>query len=448
MDATVTGRTRAGRLPPLRDERGMLLVITMLILLVVSTLGASNLINAFLERSIAKNQNYASIALNAADAGVDYWVTWLADPANKASTPYNVATCTSGGTPWKQSVTRTLASGGTFESSVVCKTDDENRDQDLLPNGDEDTSEYVLYNNPIPGALGAAGNHGKFNYLDAKEMNAAQGYPVLQINSRGTYGAAGYREIVMELAKVMEIPPGAQAAITSKEAVGFGTSNAQLKDGRAHAENGILCDGSNGTPTPPCECSRATDGLIVESGALAASDPGKTGTIFPTKPPGAEITENTGAPLCSSAECVLGFASRTALEADPNVVIFPIPPATTYTNAAVSSALETLPQGKIVIVKGNFTMTANTHVTLNKRLVVDGTFDALGNTDFKGLIVAKNFNTCGNLVVVGAMVAVGDGSGVKPFANGSVSIKYSCDALAGSAGQPGYRVRLGWHRTR
>ena len=70
---TTHTRKRGARSSALANEDGMLLVITMVILLVVSTLAAANLINAFLERSLAKNQNYASIALNAADAGLQAW---------------------------------------------------------------------------------------------------------------------------------------------------------------------------------------------------------------------------------------------------------------------------------------------------------------------------------------------------------------------------------------
>lgn len=437
MDATAKRRERAQRPPLLRNERGMLLVITMLILLVVSTLAASNLINAFLERSISKNQNYASIALNAADAGVDHWVAWLADPANKPATPYNVATCVPGVlTGWPPSVTRTIPSGGQYTSSAVCKTDDEDRDKD------GDTAEYVLYNNVQPLLpQGDAGNHGKFYYQDAREAVAARGYPVITISSQGTYGAAGYREIVMDVARVKDIPPGVEGAVTSKDPVDFGPSSAQAKDGRAHDANGLLCTAVGST----CECDDASTGLTVETGELVNSDIGNSDTVYPYSGATGVITETSG--VCAAAECVLGFASEAAMLADQNIVIFEAP----ISDSAVSSALETLPAGKIVIVKGNFTMTAGTNIDLNhaKRLVVYGTFDALGSTTFTGLIVAKNFGTAGNLVLNGAVVCIGDGNATtKPFANGTVTLNFSCDALAASAGQPGYRIRLGWHRLR
>ena len=49
---TTHTRKRGARRSALANEDGMLLVITMVILLVVSTLAAANLINAFLERSL------------------------------------------------------------------------------------------------------------------------------------------------------------------------------------------------------------------------------------------------------------------------------------------------------------------------------------------------------------------------------------------------------------
>ena len=63
---TAAGRGRRG---PHAGEGGFLLVMVMVVMLVLSTIAASTLINSFLERSLAKNQNYASIALQAADGG-------------------------------------------------------------------------------------------------------------------------------------------------------------------------------------------------------------------------------------------------------------------------------------------------------------------------------------------------------------------------------------------
>ena len=449
---TATPARGAALLAPLGDERGMLLVITMIVLLVISTLAAANLINAFLERSIAKNQSYANIALNAADAGIDAGIAWLGDPANRAAIPSNPVAWSRTGDPQ----IRTLPNGARYEVTITAKADDEDRDKDNL------TSDIVQYNNVVPTApQGNAANNGKFGYLDAKEGVAGQGYPVMTVRSKGSYGAAGYREISVDIARVKDIPPGVKGAVTSKDPVDFGASAAQAKDGRAHALNGVLCDGSNGTPSPPCDCNDQTNGLMVENGAKAGSDVGNVGTVFPVTGDGSGITQNPlvdafgnpVAPLCSTAECVLGYSSRAALEAavkTTNGRIFgPGAGETPINNATISATLESLPAGAIVIVRGSYQMVATTNVnaTHAKRLVVDGTFSALGNTTFTGLLVAQNFDACGNLVVNGAAVVTGDGNpGTSPFANGTVTLNYSCDALAAAVGQIGYTIRLGWKR--
>ena len=71
----VRGLPWAPRLPYLRDEEGMILVITLVVFLVLSSIAATNIINAYLEKSLARNQHYATISLNAADAGIDYGLT-------------------------------------------------------------------------------------------------------------------------------------------------------------------------------------------------------------------------------------------------------------------------------------------------------------------------------------------------------------------------------------
>ena len=64
-------------LPDLRDQRGMLLVMVMIVMLVVTSLAAAGMVNSLLERNLAKNQNYGSLALQAAEAGIADGITWL-----------------------------------------------------------------------------------------------------------------------------------------------------------------------------------------------------------------------------------------------------------------------------------------------------------------------------------------------------------------------------------
>jgi type II secretory pathway pseudopilin PulG len=461
MKTTRTANRTPGGRSPLADEHGMLLVITMIVLLVISTLAAANLINAFLERSIAKNQNYANIALNAADAGVDAGIAWLGDTANRALIPTNAANCLPGGVLWTRTYARDITSGAHYTGSIMCKQDDQDRDLDGNTVGD-----IVLYNNVVATLPIAAGNNGRFGYLDAKDAVPGAGFPVMTVRSVGTFGGAGYREISVDIARVRDIPPGVKGAVTSKDPIGFGASNSQKKDGRAHALNGLLCDGSEGAPVPPCDCDQSTDGLYVETGAAVpctnaptctvpagCSCIGKAGTVFGDH--GGVITENPvlSPSLCNNPWCVLGYATEAdmlaAVTTTNGRVFGPGAGETPINNATISAFLETAPAGAIVVVRGSYTMTAGTNVDANhaKRLVVQGTFDALGATTFTGLLVAQNFDSCGNLVVNGALSCTGDSNNLtKAYANGGVAINYSCDALAAAVGQVGYTIRLGWKR--
>ena len=101
-------KKRGGRLPlpRLGNERGMLLVIVMVIMLVVASLAASSLLNSFLEKSLSENQNYASIALQAADGGLADGMTWIRE--NKSALPSSAPWLDAGGNVWVKTITGRL----------------------------------------------------------------------------------------------------------------------------------------------------------------------------------------------------------------------------------------------------------------------------------------------------------------------------------------------------
>jgi type II secretory pathway pseudopilin PulG len=517
---TLKGRTKGGgaRLPGVRGEGGFLLVLVMVVLLVVSTIAGATLINSFLEKSLAKNQNYASIALQAADGGIAAAITWLRENQAGLYNPAKDADFYTNASKhgWTQQLTRTLPSGGAYTVTMRFKRQwfDYNEDGDCGDAGEQ--SEYrhdtamtlgqspatdcaqvysytdpagvthnvhasavvVLYNNCASTAVGC------FGFPDAKFLLANEGYPVVEIDSVGTFGQGSYREIALDIARDKYVVPGVKGAITSKNGVGFGASASQVKDGRPHALNGLLCDGSQGAPVPPCEDTTTKDGLFVENnidadgdgimegtcpGCEPATGLGNAGTTFPVST--VSVNPIADPPLCASAECVLGYGSRADLEADSEAVIWD---RTTYAgtdNQFYASVAASMTGGKLVIVKhppgevitagvvttpGKYIMPANTQITydpnpaLNRtcRLVVDGIYDAGGNTEFTGLIVAQGFEACGNLTVTGATVCVGGLNVPTAYANGGVKVVYSGDALAQSTGKVGYATRLGWHRLR
>ena len=109
-------------LPHLDNERGMLLVIVMVIMLVVASLASSSLINSFLEKSLSQNQNYASIALQAADGGLADGLTWIRE--NRDAIPDEdpwTADGAVGGPDWVQTVTGSLTSNGQYQVTMRFK---------------------------------------------------------------------------------------------------------------------------------------------------------------------------------------------------------------------------------------------------------------------------------------------------------------------------------------
>lgn len=287
-------RDRLLPLPYLSNERGMLLVITMLVLLVLTTLGAASLINSYLERSLARNQNYASIALSAADAGVADAITWL--KANKASVlrptdfGYNAnwtqcipnnADCT---------VTHGLASGGAYRVRIRYKK--ERRDYD--GNGDcagrygvdnvpydeegdkkdgdgnstsdadqccspadtcaDKTGEVVLFNSPS--------GDGGFSYTGSLFDDANTGYPVVEIRSVGTFGAGSYREVAVDVAR-NRLDITVTGAITARGATNF--TGSFTADGNNYDDAGVKCTDAGSH----CSCAAAGYPPVTVSGTTA-----------------------------------------------------------------------------------------------------------------------------------------------------------------------------------
>jgi len=311
-DSTIPRRA-PGR-SPLGDERGMLLVITMIILLVVSTLAATSLINAFLERSLAKNQNYASIALNAADGGLGAAMAWLNDPANAGALPGSTGNRPIPATdPWLQdyldspaagsldrnagSAQGPLASGGTFEVTFSLLTDAEDKDMD------GDTSEVVVFNRSAPTPPVAAGNHGRFDYGGSFFLNPGEGFPVIKINSKGRYGLGGYRELEMEVAR-NKFNIRANGAVTAMGNVN--TIGNMTVDGRSHDSNGNL-GGS---------CTDAFAGINVPApidlnGDGDYSDPGESS--YAVASAGASAGNMSGVPAGTGSDSIVSFSPDQAL---------------------------------------------------------------------------------------------------------------------------------------
>ena len=258
----------------------MLLVIVMIIMLVVSSLAAANLINAMLERSLAKNQNYASLALQAAEAGIADGVTWL--NMNQALAP------------------RGRPVGRQRELAEDAITRDLSRDL----NGDGDTvdpgeklgsytvtmrfkREWRDYSSPrtatastpaSPAATRTATPRRRPPTAPATSCSSTRaprrstaasaspapsittansGYPVVEIEAVGQYGNAGYRKVLFDIAR-NKLDAQVEGAFTARSGVTAG--GASNVDGRNHMLTGAL--------DPSGSCGGDKPGILVDDGVF------------------------------------------------------------------------------------------------------------------------------------------------------------------------------------
>lgn len=312
--------------PHLGNERGMLLVITMVIMLVVASLAASSLINSFLEKSLSENQNYASIALQAADGGLADGMTWIRE--NKSALPSSFPWLDGDGKVWVQTVTGSLASGGQYQTMLRFKREwfDYDGDGDCVGPGEssgyvdgdgqtpaancddlpEDSlgdvhkgGEYVLYNSCVNAVDQCWG------FADSLYHDADDGYPIIEIYSQGFYSPnpavvsleyASVREIAADVAR-NRIDIQVEGAITARGDVTVGGSGyvdgdnfniagdatsgscpglpAVVVDEGLAPDASLACDADNDPGNPPTGNPKGTFGPDPCAVTFVSTDPGK-----------------------------------------------------------------------------------------------------------------------------------------------------------------------------
>ncbi len=462
----VKGLPGAPRLPYLRGEEGMILVITLVVFLVLSSIAATNIINAYLEKSLARNQHFATISLNAADAGIDYGMSWINE--NGGTVPDYTVTPT-----WEQTLGDTLGNGGTFAVSLTFKLDEDDLD------GDGDRTDIVIYNR-------CTGADGCFGFPQSVFDDVTDpAHPVVEIRSEGTYGEAGKREVTLDVARNgFEVK--AYGAVTAASNVN--TTGTIHVDGRAHAEDGALC--------PPlgagsCSCTQAYPGVTVDNGynvtqggtADTDGDPtpdSEIGTLpgalaVPVSPDDAlGLTEGSLAGMFSGG---LPAPGGTKLSGnityvndnytwnvdgtttgiviihnplfDPYVWKVSIPTVTNPGGGGqiVNPDLDPADPKYDAALNIDYDSSEAPHLqsgayagTMRPRNV-----DQHGNGVFKGVIIADSIDKInGTADVYGAMISLST-IATNILGNGAANVFYSCDAINLYTTQT-YNTRISWHR--
>jgi type II secretory pathway pseudopilin PulG len=235
-------KKEGGRFPlrHLENERGMLLVIVMVVMLVVASLAASSLINSFLEKSLSENQNYASIALQAADGGLADGLTWIRE--NRDAIPDAAPWLDVSGNPWAQTINGSLASGGHYQVTMSFKLECNDYDNDGNCAG---PGEYSGYSDgdagdpengvPCPGEIVLYNSCSRTNdqcwgLSGSLFTLPGEGFPIIEILSIGYYSPrlsaadveqgkyGSVREIAMDVAR-NKLDIQVEGAITARGSI-------------------------------------------------------------------------------------------------------------------------------------------------------------------------------------------------------------------------------------
>jgi hypothetical protein len=476
-------------LPYVDNERGMILVLTMVIFLVLSSLAATNIINAYLEKSLAQNQHYATVSLNAADAGIDHGLSWLvANPAAIAAAPLTTAPITT--------LTGSLASGGDYSTVISFKVDEEDLDSD------SSFTDLLYFNN-------CTGVDGCFGFPDSVFSGPAPGqppYPVIEVRSTGTFGNAGERVVTLDLAR-NGLNVAVYGAVTANSSLA--TAGNIIIDGRGHDENGNLC------ATGSCTCDDGYPGITLPcpsgdlngDGDCADTLIGETGIDSDIHKPEDTYGEGTGdkgfledyagAPS-NQPDDVLGMNPGVGPgnENGDLAGMIGVPGVNgvkhddpTLQNTAISwynknvrlqeDHMDLFPSvsashGIIIVHNPKYDPHVYdvsvqsgdpgsgydvTHADYDDRLDVNSvnydpayvtetaprTLDLNANATFKGVVIADVVDKVnGTSDIIGALVSLSEIK-IGTLGNGSARLIYSCDAVK-SATTTAYSTKLAWHR--
>jgi len=475
----------------LANEEGMMLVLTMVIFLVISSIAATNIINAYLERSLARNQHYATIGLNAADGGIDHGLGWLNAnaPPDHTVTPgwveddpdLNGNDDVDGGWDLNGDGNRDTL----YNVTLRFKLDEDDLDQD------GDITDIVLYNRCVPDGTPATDDC--FGYPESVFDDPTDpAYPVVEIRSEGAYvgdeitGVAktpsrggGRRVVTLDVARNgFEVK--AYGAVTASSNVNV-TGNINV-DGNAHDDSGTRCDAGGS-----CVCPDAYPGVTVDDdyavtqGGSADNDgdPAATSEI-------SDLATFLGEPIAvpTSPDDALGLPEGTLIASLPGGTINPGEikdwGTVRYVAGDYTWNLNDTETGILIVHNPNFTQDIRRKWAVSDcetgaegpdcdpadpadydpRLDPDdaqynaggfaddnapAVLDQHGNGTWKGAVIADKVDKInGNCNVIGAMISLTTIE-TNILGNGAANVLYSCDAINLYTTQ-GYGTKISWHR--
>jgi hypothetical protein len=390
-----------------RAERGIALVVAMMVLLAIALLALMLMFNVNIERKIAGHSVRSQQALNVAEAGVSEVCSRLANDVTLADSRAvaQIFLVNAGSVPVLGTDSTGFATsqpvGGWLKYSTEAKGPDA-----LTVQYRTDAARTVIY---------------KYDDLHVPKVNTVSGMPIYRITSTGQVGTAKTR-IVTE---VIQKPTVAmvQAAIMAGVPINFGGNCAVCgMNHRADTPAGVRPPGgctpyetSNHLPAAWSTSTITSGGSATTAGSPVSLSPGHTNQFFagPWEP--LSMTQ---------PEFWSWVGTRHSSEpSPPNGIIYLDDNLTTQD------------------AHGNFAYHGgNGHGFL----YVDGDMTINGNFTYRGLIyIEGDLKINGTCWILGGLVVKGKTS--VNIANGNLTILYSSDAITQNISQSGTQyVRLSW----
>ncbi len=401
-----------------QNERGIALVMAMLILMVMTLLGLVLMAGASLNRGLAGNDQRMRQSLNTAEAGVGEALArirsqeTLMDPSD-ADDVCQVFNTIAGSVPALGADSVALATGQPVGSYLNYTKD--TRGPDVLTIGwkKDPTGTMVM----------------RYNTALNPSMNTVSGNPVFTITSTGRIGPAR-RTVVTDVIQ-KPTPVNVKAALAADIPIQF-VGNAYIC-GYDHSSETPYDDGSDGRGVMPGDATHCIDNETGTSADLPGA--WSTGAV-------------TGGGASGASGVPAGYSeNQTGFYAGPWAA-FSMQPSDFWSWIGAPVATPPSPNGLYYIDNNTTVQDHSADVAFHSVngegfLYVDGDLHLNAGFHFKGIMyVEGNLDINGQAWILGGVIVKGD-TNIK--ANGGMTILYSSDAIAQALSKYGGQfVTLSW----
>lgn len=397
--------------PTLRDERGIALVVALLVMLVLSLLALVLMTTVSVERKIAGHAQRETVALNTAEAGIAEALSRIktGDIAMNLN-PKAVAqiyNCAAGSVPVPGTTDSTFMATDQPAGQWLNYSTATRGSNVLQVNYRTDAAQTVIY---------------KYDSTQNPAIQTTTGFPIFQVTSTGVAGADRSKVIAEFIQKPINV--NAKGALVA--GVGIDFSGTSFVCGFNHK----ISTPAGTNSRPPCDTYELGTGMLP--GAWSSGPITTSGAAVQTGSP--PTIQNQAGFYTGPWDCF--NMTQSAFFTWVGAPVGSEPPNPT---GIIYIDNDAIPENQ----SGNFKYNGGTGAGF---LYVDGDLAINGNFIFTGLIyVTGNLSINGTCWILGSLVVRGK-STIK-IANGNCAILYSGDAIQQTISQYGGQfLNISWRQ--